>query len=104
MTSMATPQIRSKAIRITTAGWPVDALVDEVLASYVEWREELDASDEAYRGWREAPSSEEPWRFAAYIAALDREQAAADSYAASITDLLRWLRPGGRTTSPRERT
>ena len=95
MTLVATPQIRPTAIRVKTGGWPLDALVDDVLASYVEWREALDHADEAYRTWLEAPAAEEPWRFAAYAAALDREEAAADSYAESIAELTRRVRPSG---------
>jgi hypothetical protein len=100
---MATPQVRSNGIRVNTAlNWPVDDLVDDVLASYVEWREGLDDANDAYRRWREAPSAEEPRRFAAYTAALDREEAAADSYAQSIAELLRWLGHSRQMTSPRE--
>jgi hypothetical protein len=93
MTRMATPQIGSTAIRFPSGGWPVDALVDEVIWNYVEWREELEASDAAYGRWIEAPAAEQTWRYAAYTGALDREEAAADAYAGSIADLLRWLGP-----------
>jgi hypothetical protein len=93
MTHVATPQIRHTTIRVTTGGWPLDAFVDDVLATYAQWREGLDHADEAYHNWLEAPATEEPRRFAAYAAALDREEAAADSYAESIAQLTRWVRP-----------
>jgi hypothetical protein len=96
MTLVATPKIRPTTIRVTAGGWPVDALVDDVLASYVDWREGLEHANAAYRSWREASPADEPWRFAAYTAALDREEAAADTYAASITELTRWVRPSRR--------
>lgn len=99
---MATPQIRSKGIRVRSLSWPVEDLVDDVLARYVEWRESLDDADVAYRVWRESPSAEEPSRFAAYTAALDEEEAAAASYAEAIAELLRWVSPSRQTTSPRE--
>jgi hypothetical protein len=102
MPHMATPQNPSKGIRVTSRSRPVDDFVDLVLASYVEWREELEEANESYRVWREAPSAEEPSRFAAYAAALDREEAAADAYAESIAELMRWSGPRRLTTSLRE--
>jgi hypothetical protein len=99
---VATPQIRPTTIRVTSGGWPVDALVDDVLASYVEWREGLDHANEAYRSWRQAPTAEQPWRFASYTAALDREEAAADMYAEAIAELTRWVGPSRPSGSRRQ--
>ena len=63
-----------------------DAL-DEICWSYIEWREETDAAGRAYRSWCEAPHEARRAPFAAYVAALDREQAAAERYARSAADV-----------------
>jgi hypothetical protein len=51
---------------------------------YVEWREECSAVQLAYEGWREASTDERTAAFAAYNAALDREERASELYAALI--------------------
>jgi hypothetical protein len=58
----------------------------------VEWRETTDAVADTYGRWCLAPAVEEAAPFAAYLAALDQEQAAAGAYAASISELERPLR------------
>ena len=83
--------MRARRIRVDTAAWPVPALVDQVLATYVEWRETTDAVADTYGRWSAAPTSEQALRFAAYIAALDQEQTAAAVYAGSISELERRL-------------
>ena len=57
-----------------------DALID----LYVEWREECSAVQLAYERWREASKDDSEAAFAAYNAALDREERAGDVYAALI--------------------
>ena len=57
-----------------------DALID----LYVDWREECSAVQLAYEGWREASDDGRDTAFAAYNAALDREERASDIYAALI--------------------
>jgi hypothetical protein len=57
-----------------------DALID----LYVEWREECSAVQLAYERWREASKDDRAAAFAAYNAALDREERASDVYAALI--------------------
>jgi hypothetical protein len=57
-----------------------DALID----SYVEWRDESSAVQLAYEGWREASRDDREAAFAAYNAALDREELASDIYAALV--------------------
>jgi hypothetical protein len=57
-----------------------DALID----LYVEWREECSEVQLAYERWREASRDERAAAFAAYDAALDREERASDIYAAFI--------------------
>ena len=60
---------------------PLRRLRDEILDLYLDWREEAAAVADAYASWAGAPAGEEGRCFAAYTAALDREEAAARSYA-----------------------
>jgi hypothetical protein len=64
---------------------PLDPLVrnrvlDEAFERYLDWRTESEAVREAYRAWSMASSGEGALPFAAYGAALDREQRAATLY------------------------
>lgn len=59
---------------------PSRQLVDAVMDRYVAWREESVRVDTAYANWRGAPSGDRPLLFAAYLAALDREETAATDY------------------------
>jgi hypothetical protein len=59
---------------------PSPQLVDAVMDRYVAWREESVAVDAAYASWRRAPSGDRALLFAAYQAALDREERAASDY------------------------
>ncbi len=68
---------------------PLDGLVDEMLTHYIDWRRDAQAVRDAYRGWCEAPADERSCRFSAYMAALEREEAAAIMYAA-VTRSLEW--------------
>ena len=54
---------------------------DELLDLYLNWREGAAAVADAYSSWAGAPAGEEGRCFAAYTAALDREEAAPRSYA-----------------------
>jgi hypothetical protein len=73
--------IRGTAKRVTldsalsedVAPW----LADEFLETYVSWREEAAAVRGAYDQWRGAHQSDRPLAYAAYRAALDREEQAA---------------------------
>jgi hypothetical protein len=56
-------------------------LRDEIIDLYLDWREEAAAVADAYALWADAPVGEEGRCFAAYTAALEREEAAARSYA-----------------------
>jgi hypothetical protein len=51
---------------------------------YVEWREECAAVHRAYERWHRASKDDRAAAFAAYSAALDREERASDVYAALI--------------------
>ena len=55
-------------------------LLDELMEAYVDWREECSGVWNAYSRWSHAPSADAGLAFAAYRAALDREQHAADLY------------------------
>ena len=70
---------------------PPAVLVDDALASYVEWRADERSVADAYARWSEAPAAEQNPRLGAYTAALDQEEAAARVYAESIGELARWL-------------
>jgi urease accessory protein UreF len=59
-------------------------LGDGLIDLYVEWREECSAVQHAYDRWREAERGDRATAFAAYNAALDREERASDVYAAMI--------------------
>jgi len=71
---------------------PPRVLVDQALDSYIDWRVDERGVADAYARWSQAtPGGEQNVRFAAYTAALDREEAAANEYAESIGRLARWL-------------
>jgi hypothetical protein len=72
---------------VATAVWPIPALVDQVLATYTEWRETTDAGADTYQRWSVAPAVQEPGRFAAYVATLHEEQTVATVYAGLIGEL-----------------
>ena len=56
--------------------WISDAVDD----GYVTWREESGAVAESYRSWNCADRDERWLAYAAYVAALDREERAATAY------------------------
>src|SRR5207248_10232030 len=56
--------------------------VERAVDAYVAWREECVAVRTAYLAWRRARAVEAPLAFEAYEAALDREEVAAEGYAA----------------------
>jgi hypothetical protein len=68
-----------------------NALIDEAIDRYVEWREECAAVYDAYANWTNAPMEEADLPFVAYSAALDREQSAAKVYGRAV-DRIRELR------------
>jgi hypothetical protein len=55
-------------------------LHEEFVQSYGRWREESTAVRLSYDRWRDAEPDVEPSAFSAYVAALDREERAADVY------------------------
>jgi hypothetical protein len=56
-------------------------LVDEAMEAYVDWREECAEVWDAYERWARAPKIDDAGAFAAYRAALDREESASHAYA-----------------------
>jgi hypothetical protein len=85
---------------------PFDTFIDATLDAYIEWREECEAVDLAYRRWSSASPDGSALAFAVYVAALDREQRASNAYARMVVrnrgryaDLTA-DRPGRRPTRP----
>ncbi|MCW3065298.1 MAG: hypothetical protein JWN32_2470 [Solirubrobacterales bacterium] len=56
---------------------------DQFLETYVCWREECELVKLAYESWRGSSAKDQKLAFAAYYAALDREQQAARLLAAA---------------------
>jgi hypothetical protein len=62
--------------RAAHRSWLSDAVDD----GYATWREENGTVAESYRGWNSADRDERSLAYAAYVAALDREERAATAY------------------------
>jgi hypothetical protein len=60
-------------------------LVDELIELYCDWRSECWSVRSAYAQFSAATADERPLAYAAYRAALDREEAAADVYAEQLS-------------------
>jgi hypothetical protein len=58
-----------------------DILIDDAVDAYVDWREQSAAVEAAYRRWTVSERGESALAFAAYVAALDREERASSFYA-----------------------
>jgi hypothetical protein len=69
-------------------------LVDEALLAYVEWREESAVVWAAYGRWARASTDDSRGAHAAYRAALDREEAAAQVYASLVERVSESLNTG----------
>jgi hypothetical protein len=59
-------------------------LIDQMIDLYCDWRTACSEVQVSYRRFSAAPPADRAVAFAAYAAALDREQSACDSYAAQI--------------------
>jgi hypothetical protein len=66
--------------------------VDDTISAYVDWREESMGVWTAYSWWARVTPSEAADAYAAYRAALDREQAAAEVYRGLIGRVSRLVR------------
>jgi hypothetical protein len=76
---------------------PDKHLVDEAVDAYVDWREECVAVHDAYARWTNASTVDAASAFAAYRAALDREECASEVYADLINRVAVPERPAGTT-------
>jgi hypothetical protein len=84
------PADNAAAIAESTSEWYLAEL-------YIAWRDASTQANDAYAAWREAPGPDE---YAAYVAATDREEAAADNLASEhARRAARCLRPSLRTAS-----
>jgi hypothetical protein len=70
-----------------------EQLIDEAFARYLDWLAESEAVNAAYGVWSRAPRTGAALPFAAYGAALDREERAATVYR-SVIDQVEQLSGG----------
>jgi hypothetical protein len=73
--------------------WVRKHLIDEAFARYLDWLAEAEAVNAAYGVWSRAPRTDGALPFAAYGAALDREERAATVYR-SVIDRIEQLCTG----------
>jgi hypothetical protein len=59
-------------------------LIEAAMDAYVDWRQQSAGVYAAYRRWSVANSTDAALAFAAYVAALDREERASRSYAEAL--------------------
>ena len=78
---------RSRRTSAVAGAWSIASLADQMLDTYVEWREHAALVADAYVCWCDASASEGTSRFAAYLAALDQEQAAACKHQEAVSRL-----------------
>jgi hypothetical protein len=64
--------------------WQERRMVDEAVDAYVDWRDKCRAVWDAYRRWVSASIGDAGLAFETYSAELDREEHAAEIYAAEI--------------------
>jgi hypothetical protein len=90
----ATPQPRHLARGLM--GVVREQLADKAFRHYLEWRDESTTVESAYRRWINASAGEDSFAFAAYGAALDREERAAALYQSVLDEGERLLSGRGR--------
>jgi hypothetical protein len=61
-------------------------VIDRLMEMYVDWREECVWLRDAYERWLSVPIEERDLAFAAYRAALDREEQASAVYAKQLNE------------------
>jgi hypothetical protein len=81
---MAAPRIASDGKDHGGLHLSLRRLRDEIVDLYLDWREEAATVAEAYATWADATADRKGRCFAAYTAAIDREEAAARSYAVAV--------------------
>ena len=90
---MAAPQMASDGKDRSAMRASLRRLRDEIIDLYLDWRKEAAAVADAYALWADATADDKAARFAAFTAAIDREEAAARSYAAVLANgerVLQW--------------
>lgn len=78
---------RARAGSRAQVAWP-EARVDALIDTYAEWREECEAVERAYGRWADCERAERHFAYAAYRAALDREEKAAAVYRVAVARLV----------------
>jgi hypothetical protein len=78
-----------------------EKLIDEAFARYLDWLAESEAVNAAYGVWSRAPRTDAALPFAAYGAALDREERAATFYSSVIDQVDRLFGGQGRLVGAR---
>lgn len=63
-----------------------DRLANEAFECYLVWRSECAVLEAAYRRWLQAPRSDAAFAYAAYSAALEREECAAGRYRTLVAE------------------
>jgi hypothetical protein len=71
-----------------------EQLADRAFRHYLDWRDETSTLELAYGRWVRAPREERAFAFAAYMAALDREEHAAARYERAMVNAERLLSGG----------
>ena len=79
------------ATRTRGTGTIPRSIVDDYLENYLRWREESEGVRRAYELWQRADRADAALAYAAYGAALDREQEAADAFCGRIECIYRSL-------------
>jgi hypothetical protein len=69
------------------------ALLDAAFDCYIDWRDETAGVRAAYRRWVHARKEERGRAYAAYAAAVDREERASELYAAMLESCRERWRP-----------
>ena len=77
---------RTRRSRRRFASRLLDRLADEAFECYLAWRSECVVLEAAYRRWRQAPRSDAAFAYAAYMAALEREECAAGRYRTVVAE------------------
>ena len=65
------------------------SLADGLHERYTAWRRESDAVQRAYEAWLDSAGAKRELAYGGYLAALDQEEVAADSYRQELTRIER---------------
>ena len=80
-------------LNLSKASLQQQQALDDAVYAYLDWRAECTAVWHAYRRWTTAAGTDAALTFGAYMAALDREETAANVYARlmSRVDDVEWV-------------